>query len=61
MSESWNVTLLELFIVFVMAQVEATIAQRLKMPAVVGEIAEGVVVGSSVFGWVTVNEPLQSA
>jgi Kef-type K+ transport system membrane component KefB len=55
------VTLFELFIVFVMAQVGATIAQRLKMPAVVGEIAAGMVVGSSVFGWVTINESLQSA
>ena len=33
--------LLELFIVFIAAQVGAEIAQRLRMPAVVGEIAAG--------------------
>ena len=58
--------LLGLFIVFVAAQIGAEIAQRLKLPAVVGEIAAGCVVGSSVLGWVvvtrngkTVNEPLE--
>ena len=58
--------MLGLFIVFVAAQIGAEIAGRLKMPAVVGEIAAGCVVGSSVLGWVvvtrngvTVNEPLE--
>ena len=51
--------LLGLFVVFVAAQVGAEIAQRLKMPAVVGEIAAGCVVGPSVLGWVRVNEPLE--
>lgn len=50
--------LLALFIVFVAAQVGAEIAQRLKMPAVVGEIAAGVAVGPSLLNWVHVNEPL---
>ncbi len=48
-----------LFIVFLAAQVGAEIAQRLKLPAVVGEIAAGCVVGMSVLGWVQVNEPLE--
>jgi Kef-type K+ transport system membrane component KefB len=51
--------LLGLFIVFVAAQVGAEIAQRLTMPAVVGEIAAGCLVGPSVLGWVQVNEPLE--
>ena len=42
--------LLGLFIVFVAAQIGAEIAQRLKMPAVVGEIAAGCVIGASVLG-----------
>lgn len=50
---------LGLFIVFFAAQVGAEIAQRLKLPAVVGEIAAGCVVGMSVLGWVEVNEPLE--
>jgi Kef-type K+ transport system membrane component KefB len=51
--------LLGLFIVFLAAQVGAEIAQRLKLPAVVGEIAAGCVVGMSVLGWVQVTEPLE--
>ncbi len=50
---------LGLFIVFFAAQVGAEIAQRLKLPAVVGEITAGCVVGASVLGWVKVNEPLE--
>lgn len=44
--------LLSLFVVFVAAQVGAEIAQRLKLPGVVGEIAAGCVVGPSALGWV---------
>jgi Kef-type K+ transport system membrane component KefB len=50
---------LGLFVVFVSAQVGAEIAQRLKLPAVVGEIAAGIVVGGSVLGWVRLDEPLE--
>ena len=45
--------LLTLFIVFVAAQVGGEIAQRLKLPGVVGEIAAGCVVGPSLLGWIT--------
>ena len=51
--------LLALFVVFVAAQVGAEVAQRLKMPAVVGEIAAGCLVGPSALGWVRVSEPLE--
>ena len=51
--------LLSLFVVFVAAQIGAELSARLKMPAVVGEIAAGVIVGPGVLRWVTVNEPLQ--
>ena len=51
--------LLSLFIVFIAAQVGAEIAQRLKLPAVVGEIAAGCLIGPSALGWVRVNEPLE--
>jgi Kef-type K+ transport system membrane component KefB len=51
--------LLGLFVVFVAAQVGAELAQRLKLPAVVGEIAAGCVVGPSALGWVHTNEPLE--
>src|SRR5581483_4114926 len=45
--------------VFVAAQVGAEIAQRLKLPAVVGEIAAGCAVGPSALGWIKPNEPLE--
>jgi Kef-type K+ transport system membrane component KefB len=47
--------LLTLFIIFVAAQLGAEIAQRLKLPGVVGEIAAGCIVGPSVLGWVGVD------
>jgi Kef-type K+ transport system membrane component KefB len=39
--------------------VGAEIAQRLRLPAVVGEIAAGCVVGPFALGWVHLNEPLE--
>ena len=48
-----NEILLALFVVFVAAQIGAEIAQRLKLPGVVGEIAAGCVIGPSVMGWIT--------
>jgi Kef-type K+ transport system membrane component KefB len=50
--------LLSLFIVFVAAQIGAEIAQRLRLPGVVGEIAAGCVVGPSLLGWVPPAEAL---
>ncbi len=52
--------LLALFIVFVAAQIGAEIAQRLKFPAVVGEIAAGCIIGPSALGWIHLpSEPLE--
>jgi Kef-type K+ transport system membrane component KefB len=48
-----NAILLALFVVFIAAQIGAEIAQRLKLPGVVGEIAAGCVIGPSVLGWIT--------
>lgn len=45
--------LLTIFIIFVAAQIGAEVAQRLKLPGVVGEIAAGCVVGPSLLGWLT--------
>jgi Kef-type K+ transport system membrane component KefB len=44
--------LLALFVIFVAAQIGAEVAQRLKLPGVVGEIVAGCVIGPSVLGWV---------
>jgi Kef-type K+ transport system membrane component KefB len=52
--------LLGLFLTFVGAQIGAEIAKRLRLPAVVGEIAAGCLLGSSVLGWVKVDEPFES-
>jgi Na+:H+ antiporter len=48
-----------LFIVFLAAQVGAEVAQRLKLPSVVGEIVVGAIIGPSVLGWIQINEPLE--
>ncbi len=51
--------LLTLLVVFVAAQVGGEVAQRLRLPAVVGEIAAGCLVGPHALGWVRLNEPLE--
>jgi len=50
--------LLGLFVIFVAAQIGAEIAQRLKLPGVVGEIAAGCLIGPSVLGWLHPSEAL---
>lgn len=52
-------TLMGLLVAFVAALVGGEIAQRLRMPAVVGQIAAGVAVGPSALGWLSPSEPLQ--
>jgi Kef-type K+ transport system membrane component KefB len=44
--------LLSLFVIFVAAQVGGEIAQRLRLPGVVGEIAAGCAIGPSALGWI---------
>jgi len=46
--------LFALFWIFVAAQIGAEIAQRLKFPAVVGEIAAGCIIGPSILNFVSV-------
>jgi Kef-type K+ transport system membrane component KefB len=56
--EHGNNILLTLFVVFVAAQIGAEIAQRLKLPGVVGEIAAGCVLGPSLLGWIEPSQAL---
>ncbi|MFA6172243.1 MAG: cation:proton antiporter [Kiritimatiellales bacterium] len=49
---------LELFTVFAAAQIGAEISQRLKLPALVGEISAGCLIGPAVLNWVGVSQPL---
>jgi Kef-type K+ transport system membrane component KefB len=48
--------LLSLFIMLAVAKVMAELFERLRQPAVVGEILAGVIIGPSVLGWVAPNE-----
>lgn len=48
--------LLTLFAIFVAAQIGAEIAQRLKLPGVVGEIVAGCVIGPAALGLVSVEQ-----
>lgn len=45
-----------IFIAFLAAVVGGEVAMRLKMPSVVGQIFAGVLVGRSVFGWVSTTD-----
>jgi Kef-type K+ transport system membrane component KefB len=48
--------LASLFIIFVAAQIGAEIAQRVRLPGVVGEIVAGCLIGPSVLGWIPPDE-----
>lgn len=52
--------LLSLFLVFIAAQVTSELAQRMKMPGVVGEIIAGVIIGPSVLGWIAPGQVLDA-
>jgi Kef-type K+ transport system membrane component KefB len=51
--------LFSVFVIFVAAQVGAEIAQRLKLPGVVGEIVAGCLIGPSMLGWLKVEQIAQ--
>src|SRR5690606_17614371 len=51
--------LLALFVIFVAAQIGAEVAQRLRLPGVVGEIVAGCAIGPSALGLVAPSEPLE--
>lgn len=48
--------LFTLFVIFVAAQIGAEIAQRLKLPGVVGEIVAGCAIGPSALGWIQAEQ-----
>ncbi len=48
--------LLALFVIFVAAQVGAELAQRLRLPGVVGEILAGCAIGPSALGWIDAGQ-----
>jgi len=51
--------LLDLFVIFVAAQVGAGFARLLTLPGVVGEIVAGCAIGPSLLGWIAPSEPLE--
>lgn len=56
--EQTTAILLEVFVIFIAAQIGGELARLVRLPSVVGEIAIGCVLGPSVLGWVTPSEPL---
>jgi Kef-type K+ transport system membrane component KefB len=50
--------LLALFVIFAAAKIMAEVFERLKQPAVVGEILAGVIIGPSLLGWVRPSDLL---
>ena len=54
--EDVHILLIQLFTIFVAAQVGSEVAVRLKMPSVVGEIAAGIVVGPHVLATIPVTD-----
>ena len=48
-----------LLITYVSALLGGEVAQRIKMPSVVGQIVAGVIIGPSALGWISLTEPLE--
>src|SRR6266850_6903684 len=59
-SSAPNGILLALFIVLLAAKLAAEICERLKQPAVVGEIIAGIIVGPSVLNLIQPNDVLEA-
>ena len=57
--EHTTAILLEVFVIFIAAQVGGELARLIRLPGVVGEIVAGCVVGPSVLGWIAPSEPLE--
>lgn len=55
-----NGTLLQLFLVFAAAKAAGEVFERLRQPAVVGELLAGVVLGPSLLGWVRPGATLET-
>ena len=51
-----SAVILSLFVMLAAAKIMAEIFERLRQPAVVGEILAGIVIGPSLLGWVTPSE-----
>ena len=52
--------LLELFTIFLAAKLIGEIFERLKLPAVLGEIVAGAILGPYALGWIHVSDTIQS-
>jgi Kef-type K+ transport system membrane component KefB len=50
--------LFALFVVFFSSLVGAEVSQRVGLPAVIGELVVGIIIGPSFLGWVHVSQPL---
>ncbi|HEX6279833.1 MAG TPA: cation:proton antiporter [Pyrinomonadaceae bacterium] len=57
-AEQQTSVLLSLFLILASAKVLAELFERLRQPAVVGEILAGVIIGPSILGWVQPSELL---
>jgi len=57
---SHDALLFELFAIFLEAKVIGEIFERLKLPAVLGEILAGVVIGPYALGWIHPSDTLGS-
>jgi len=56
----YDILLFELFAIFVAAKVIGEIFERLKLPAVLGEILAGVLIGPYALGWIRPSDTLRA-
>lgn len=53
-----NVLLIQIAAILLAARICGEIALRLKSPSIIGELCAGIILGPSVFGWISPNEVL---
>ncbi|MFM9082466.1 MAG: cation:proton antiporter, partial [Actinomycetota bacterium] len=55
----WGAIFLDIALVLVVAKLAAEVAERIGIPAVIGEITAGIILGPSVFGLVETTDALR--
>lgn len=53
-----HILLLQLVVILLSARILGEIASYIRIPAVIGEMTAGIIIGPSVLGWITLSDPI---
>ncbi len=54
-----HILLLQLVIILLSARIFSEVASYIRVPAVIGEMIAGIVIGPSILGWIQLSDPIQ--